>query len=99
MSVNCTHTYAVLEVSREAFMEIACKLAVADYEHAFHCGSDGRSVIDMHGIAITPTPRKHALHNTKSRSRKSSSQLPARSKSKSDDARKGRRSGKIAPRD
>lgn len=49
MSLRQTHTYAVLEVSRLAFDEIAKKLREAEYDHAFH-----DDVIDMHGIALAP---------------------------------------------
>jgi hypothetical protein len=43
-----TYTYAVLEISSEAYEEIAVKLRAAGYDHAF--GKDGE--IDMHGIAV-----------------------------------------------
>lgn len=46
-----THTYAVLEVSREAFDDIATRLRKAGHHQAFH---DDR--IDMHGLAITVVP-------------------------------------------
>lgn len=42
-----THTYAILDVSRRTFEEIAAKLKAAEYHHAFD-----RDVIDMHGIAL-----------------------------------------------
>lgn len=42
-----THTYAVLEVTPMAFVEVKRLLAAAGYDHAF----DG-DVIDMHGIAL-----------------------------------------------
>jgi hypothetical protein len=45
------HTYAILNISREAYEEIKTKLEAADYGHAFH-KQDGRIVIDMHGIAL-----------------------------------------------
>jgi hypothetical protein len=45
-----THTYAILEVSDDAYHEIAGKLRAAGYDHAFH--EDG--AIDMHGIALAP---------------------------------------------
>lgn len=48
-----THTYALLEVSRATFEEIACKLRDAGYDHAFI--EDGE--IDMHGIALAPCDR------------------------------------------
>lgn len=43
-----THTYALLEVSREAYDEIKGKLQAAGYDHALH--DDG--LIDMNGIAL-----------------------------------------------
>ena len=46
-----THTYAVLEVSHETFEEVYRSLEKAGYQHAFHT-DDGRTVIDMHGIAL-----------------------------------------------
>jgi hypothetical protein len=52
-----THTYAVLEISREAFDEIAAKLQAAGYQHAFH-KDDGETVVDMHGIALKPNTVK-----------------------------------------
>lgn len=45
-----SYTYALLEVSRLAYDEIAGKLRAAGYDHAF--GRDEE--IDMHGIAIIP---------------------------------------------
>lgn len=48
-----THTYATLEVSAEAFDEIAEKLKVADYGHAF---DDTGTTIDMHGIGLIRGP-------------------------------------------
>lgn len=43
-----THTYAMLEVSRAAYDEIAAKLREAGYDHAFR--PEGcRMAIDMHG--------------------------------------------------
>ncbi|HLG97186.1 MAG TPA: hypothetical protein VKX49_12815 [Bryobacteraceae bacterium] len=42
---TCTHTFAILTVSREAFAEIWAKLAAANYEHCLHKeGSDEESV-------------------------------------------------------
>jgi hypothetical protein len=46
-----TYTYAILEISRAAYEEIAAKLKAAGYQHAFH-QEDGETVIDMHGIAL-----------------------------------------------
>lgn len=43
-----TYTYALLEVSREAYQEIRRKLEDAGYAHTI--GSDG--AIDMHGLAL-----------------------------------------------
>jgi hypothetical protein len=47
-----THTYAVLEVSPEAYAEIKRGLLAAGYDHAIT--KDGREAetIDMHGIAL-----------------------------------------------
>jgi hypothetical protein len=44
-----THTYAVLEVSKEAFEEIKTKLLAAGYQHAI---DDDEGIIDMHGIGL-----------------------------------------------
>lgn len=46
-----THTYVILDVSNETFIEIARKLGDAGYNQAFH-EHDGRQVIDMQGIAL-----------------------------------------------
>lgn len=46
-----TRTYAILEVSPEAYQEIREKLAAAGYEDQFH-----GNVIDMHGIAVKAEP-------------------------------------------
>jgi len=50
-----THTYVVLELSPAAFGEIKEKLEAAGYQHAFD-ENDGRTIIDMHGIAVA-TPK------------------------------------------
>lgn len=42
-----TYTYAILDISPEAYREIKSKLKEAGYDHAFH-----GDVIDMHGIAL-----------------------------------------------
>lgn len=52
-----TYTYVELEVSQDAYDEIAGKLKAAGYDHAF--GADG--AIDMHGIAITSTKQTVVL--------------------------------------
>lgn len=46
-----TYTYAILDVSGEAYDEIAGKLKAAGYDQVFH-EYDGEVVIDMHGIAL-----------------------------------------------
>ena len=51
MNIRQTHTYAVLEVSHAAFVEIAAKLRQAGYNHAFQ-PEDGKLLIDMNGIAL-----------------------------------------------
>ena len=44
-----SHTYATLEISAQAFDEIAAKLRDAGYDHAF---DDGGMTIDMHGLGL-----------------------------------------------
>jgi hypothetical protein len=51
--MRTTYTYAILDVSQAAFEEIKAKLEAAGYQHAFG-EDDGRTVIDMHGIAVAP---------------------------------------------
>lgn len=46
-----TRTFALLEVAPSMFDEVRAKLEGAGYDHAFH-EHDGRSVIDMHGLAL-----------------------------------------------
>jgi len=46
--MRTTHTFAELEVSKEAYLEIYTLLAEAGYHHAFLDGA-----IDMSGIALT----------------------------------------------
>jgi len=46
-----THTFVILEVPKGAFDYIQRCLLEAQYEHAFQ-QVDGRTVIDMSGIAI-----------------------------------------------
>lgn len=56
MGVKQTHTYAELEVSAEAYAEIATKLVEAGYSHVFELSGNGitnRGAIDMHGLALT----------------------------------------------
>ena len=50
-----TYTYAILDVSANAYREIREKLAAAGYQHAFADQGDGE-VIDMHGIALKADP-------------------------------------------
>ncbi len=50
--MRSTHTYAVLEISRQAYAEIRAKLEAADYGHAFN-----GDTIDMHGIALEPAAK------------------------------------------
>ncbi len=58
-----TRTYAVLEVSKAAYDEIAEKLRAAEYHQAFIAEfvddrtSVSRVVIDMHGIALAEENR------------------------------------------
>lgn len=59
-----THTFAVLEVSKETYEEIATKLRDAGYGHAFQglVEENGRIYedVDMHGIAIRQEGSLHA---------------------------------------
>lgn len=70
MHLTGTHTFAVLEVSRTTFEEIAQKLRAAGYDHAFGHSEENRKlmdvgthphfdIVDMHGIGLkrhTPPP-------------------------------------------
>lgn len=49
--MRTTHTYAVLQISKEAYQEIRDKLEQNGYEHQFH-----GDLVDMHGLAIQPLP-------------------------------------------
>lgn len=53
--LNFTHTYAMLEISHEAFGEILKKLRDAGYQDQIHT-EDGQLAIDMHGLALVPEP-------------------------------------------
>ncbi len=46
-----TRTYAILELSPDAYMEIRNALEAAGYSHCF-TQSDGQEVIDMSGIGL-----------------------------------------------
>ncbi len=46
-----THTFAILEISEQAYWEIRKKLEIAGYQDQF-VEQDGKIVIDMHGIGI-----------------------------------------------
>jgi hypothetical protein len=72
MSLNVTHTYAILDVSPAAYAEIRAKLELVQYQHCFH--KDGKDeVIDMHGIALRqqpePEPTPHADVKNRERTR------------------------------
>lgn len=48
-----TYTYVIMEISREAYDEIAIKMREAKYDHVFNDGGEGKTaLIDMHGIAV-----------------------------------------------
>ena len=49
-----THTFVILEISKEAFNEISSKLREAQYDHSFI----EDDLIDMHGIAIKREKKK-----------------------------------------
>lgn len=46
-----THTFVVLDVSPACYAEIRARLEAVEYQHTF-TESDGKPVIDMHGIAL-----------------------------------------------
>lgn len=48
-----TYTFAILQVSREAYEEIKAKLD--DYQDQFHKTDEYGLVLDMHGIALAAT--------------------------------------------
>lgn len=47
-----TRTYAKLEVSKEAYAEVAGALQAAGYDHVFRTEGNVREIIDMDGIAL-----------------------------------------------
>lgn len=47
-----TYTVAVLEISEEAFKEIAAKLIDAGYEHVFDADDKGNPMVDMTHILL-----------------------------------------------
>jgi hypothetical protein len=49
--ITSTHTYAILEVEKTTYDEIAQKLQNAGYDHVFNDTDKGK-VIDMNGIAL-----------------------------------------------
>ena len=49
--IRNTYTYVLLDVSPDTYYEIYDKLRQAGYDHCFH-KDDGKTVIDMHGIAL-----------------------------------------------
>lgn len=53
--LRTTRTYAILEVSKEAYDEITKRLQAAGYTHAFQ-QTDSGTVIDMDGIALQQEP-------------------------------------------
>ena len=60
--ISQTYTYATLEISSKAYVEIYNKLKAAGYDHAF-IGHGKYEVIDMNGIGLTETP--HPERKTK----------------------------------
>ena len=66
--MSITHTYVVLEISTDAFLEIHAKLKAAGYNHAF-LEDNGSLAIDMHGIALKrETPVIHQVWDIEGRS-------------------------------
>jgi hypothetical protein len=58
-AMGAARTFVVLEVSREAYLEIYNLLAGAGYHHVFIDGA-----IDMHGIALTMRGKDGELLST-----------------------------------
>jgi hypothetical protein len=55
VTLRQTYTFAKLELSEAAYLEIFHKLVAAGYQHAFHPNEDSQHpLIDMHGIAVCP---------------------------------------------
>lgn len=48
---NVTHTFVIMDLATPAFNEILAKMREAGWDHAI-MEEDGRTVIDMHGIAV-----------------------------------------------
>lgn len=46
-----THTYAIADISQEAYDEIRKILVDAGYHHSIHDEAEGE-VLDMHGVAL-----------------------------------------------
>ena len=57
-----THTYATLDVSAAAYLEIYRALSKAGYDHAFRTERGGWDVLDMSGIALTTQGSVCATH-------------------------------------
>jgi hypothetical protein len=47
-----SRTYAIMELSQDAYDEISEKLTEAGYDQAFHHDASHGTVIDMHGLAV-----------------------------------------------
>jgi len=56
-----TYTYAILEISKEAYDEIKSALEKAGYEDQFHENDEFGIVIDMHGIAVAKNNEKTSM--------------------------------------
>ena len=63
MMIRQTHTFATLEVSRQAYDEVAGLLREADYAHCFIDEGDPAGPIDMHGIALVPKDDRQSAFN------------------------------------
>jgi hypothetical protein len=50
--IRQTYTYATIEVSHAAYVEIKAKLEAAGYQDQFHEDREDGVLIDMHGIAL-----------------------------------------------
>lgn len=52
MTLRTTHTCALLQISAEAYAEIATTLKAADYGHVFNERGKPREWMDMTGIGL-----------------------------------------------
>ncbi len=59
---HATRSYVILKIPSAHFAFVQQRLLEAGYHQAFHTQSDGRLVIDMHGIALAAQPPTEETH-------------------------------------